>query len=117
MSHATADAAIINISCYKFVALDNLSARRDAIRSAAAEVDLRGTVLLSGEGINLFVAGSRHAIDSFVAFLRTDPLLSDLQPKESLNAYQPFNRMLVKIKREIIAFGHDDVRPAVRTSP
>ena len=117
MTHATADAAIINISCYKFVALDDLAARRDAIRLAAAEADLRGTVLLSSEGINLFVAGSRRGIDSFVAFLRTDPLLSDLQPKESLNAYQPFSRMLVKIKREIIAFGHDDVRPAVRTSP
>ena len=117
MTDTTAEPAIINISCYKFVPLDNLSERRDAIRAAANQCDLRGTVLLSSEGINLFVAGSRQAVDSFVTFLRSDPLLSDLQPKESLNAYRPFNRMLVKIKREIIAFGHDDVRPAIRTSP
>lgn len=117
MTDITAEPAIINISCYKFVALDNLSERRDAIRAAANQCDLRGTVLLSSEGINLFVAGSRQGIDSFVAFLRADPLLCDLQPKESLNAYQPFNRMLVKIKREIIAFGHDDVQPGIRTSP
>ncbi len=117
MTQISTTPAIINISCYKFVPLDNLSERRDAIRAAAQECDLRGTVLLSSEGINLFVAGSRAAIDAFVGFLRSDPLLSDLQPKESLNQYQPFSRMLVKIKREIIAFGHDDVRPAVRTSP
>lgn len=108
---------IVNISCYKFVPLDDLAGRRDTIRARAAELDLRGTVLLSREGINLFVAGTRSMIDQFVNFLRADPLLSDLQPKESLNQYKPFSRLLVKIKREIIAFGVQSVDPVRRTSP
>lgn len=108
---------IINISCYKFVPLDELPNRQTAIRNRARELDLRGTVLLSPEGINLFVAGPRDAISRFVDFLRSDPLLSDLQPKESPNSYKPFNRMLVKIKREIIAFGVESVNPIQRTSP
>ena len=108
---------IINISCYKFVTLDNLADRRSAIHRRAVELGLRGTVLISHEGINLFVAGPRDAIHLFVDFLRSDPAFSDLQPKESANDYQPFNRMLVKVKKEIIAFGIDGVAPGQRTSP
>ncbi|MFO0999573.1 MAG: sulfurtransferase [Planctomycetaceae bacterium] len=108
---------IINISCYKFVALDNLEDRKSAIRRRAVELNLKGTVLLSHEGINLFVAGPPEAIHLFVDFLRSDPAFADLQPKESANEYQPFNRMLVKIKKEIIAFGIDGVVPAQKTSP
>ena len=124
MSASTAPAAspeskspIINISCYKFVALDNLEDRKSAIRRRACELNLKGTVLLSHEGINLFVAGPPEAIHLFVDFLRSDLAFADLQPKESANEYQPFNRMLVKIKKEIIAFGIDGVVPAQKTSP
>jgi UPF0176 protein len=108
---------IINISCYKFVPLDNLPGRKAEIRRRTAELNLKGTVLLSPEGVNLFVAGTVDAIHQFVDFLRSDPLLADLQPKESANEYQPFNRMLVKIKKEIIAFGIEGVAPVERTSP
>ncbi len=108
---------IINISCYKFVPLDNLHERRTAIRRRAAELNLKGTVLLSPEGINLFVAGPVNSIREFVSFLRSETALADLQPKESASDYQPFNRMLVKIKQEIIAFGIDGVAPAVRPAP
>lgn len=116
-SAAAAAAPIINISCYKFVSLENLEDRRVAIRRRAAELNLKGTVLLSHEGINLFVAGPPESIHSFVDFLRSDPAFADLQPKESANEYQPFNRMLVKVKKEIIAFGIDGVVPAQKTSP
>ncbi len=109
--------AIVNISCYKFVELDQLQERKASIRRRAVELGLKGTVLLSHEGINLFVAGSYDSIRDFVEFLREDPAFSDLQPKESVNEYQPFNRMLVKIKKEIISFGVDGVSPGVRTSP
>ncbi len=108
---------IVNISCYKFVELDRLPERKTAIRRRAAELNLKGTVLLSKEGINLFVAGPQQSIRDFVEFLREDPAFCDLQPKESVNEYPPFNRMLVKIKQEIIAFGIEGVAPMVRTSP
>lgn len=114
---AAAPAPIVNISCYKFVPLDNLDERRTTIRRRAVELNLKGTVLLSHEGINLFVAGPPESIHSFVDCLRSDPAFADLQPKESANEYQPFNRMLVKVKKEIIAFGIDGVVPAQKTSP
>ncbi len=114
---ADAQTPIINISCYKFVPLDNLEDRRTSIRRRAVELNLKGTVLLSHEGINLFVAGPPDSIHQFVDFLRSEPAFADLQPKESANEYQPFNRMLVKVKKEIIAFGIEGVAPGQKTSP
>lgn len=110
-------AAIVNISAYKFVRLDNLERRRADLRERATQLGIRGTVLLSPEGINLFLAAPRSAIEQFVTHLHADPLLQDLTPKESVSDYQPFNRMLIKIKKEIIAFGIDDVSPIDHTSP
>ena len=73
--------------------------------------------MLSPEGINIFVAGEQRSVRHLLEVLRRNPLLADLDVKESYSDKQPFNRMLVKLKREIIAFGIDEVRPAVRTSP
>ncbi len=107
---------VLNISAYKFVALSDLEGRRDSLRRLANDLKLRGTILLSPEGINVFVAGNRASVEKLLGELRRDPLLEDLTPKESLSDYQPFNRMLVKIKKEIIAFGMDEVDPIEHTS-
>lgn len=107
----------INISVYKFTPLDELTTWRERLQQVSRAGDLRGTILLSTEGINLFVAGTRVAIDTLLATLRAIPGLADLAPKESLSAGQPFNRMLVKIKKEIIAFGIEGIDPARRPSP
>jgi UPF0176 protein len=108
---------IINLSAYKFTPLDDLPAWREQLKGVAATGNLRGTILLSPEGINFFVAGERTAIDALLAAIRTMPGLADLAPKESLSDDQPFNRMLVKIKKEIIAFGVDGIDPARRPTP
>ena len=107
----------INISVYKFAPLSDLLPLRDRLRVTCAGLALRGTILLSEEGINLFVAGTRGAIDQLVAILRAIPGLEDLNPKESASDEQPFNRMLVKIKKEIIAFGVEGIDPARRPAP
>jgi len=107
----------VNLSAYKFTPLTDLLPLRDELRRFTAALGLRGTILLSPEGINLFVAGTRADVDTFLATLRTIAGLADLTPKESLSAGQPFNRMLVKIKKEIIAFGVEGVDPARRPSP
>jgi UPF0176 protein len=109
--------AFVNISTYKFAPLDDLPALRERLLSLTRAAHLRGTILLSTEGINLFVAGPREAIDTLVATLRAIPGLADLAPKESLSDEPPFNRMLVKIKKEIIAFGVEGVDPARHPSP
>jgi len=108
---------VVNIAVYKFVTLDNLKRRRKQLRSLCRSLELRGTILLTPEGINLFIAGSRKGIDQLLAELRSDPALADLEVKESLSDDQPFRRMLVKIKQEIIAFGVEGIDPRECTSP
>ncbi len=109
--------AFVNISVYKFTPLEDLPERREHLLQVSRAGNLRGTILLSAEGINLFVAGTRASIDELLTALRAIPGLGDLTPKESLSAEQPFNRMLVKIKKEIIAFGVEGIDPARRPSP
>lgn len=108
--------AILNLSCYKFVPLDNLGEMRQALRDLCQRLRIKGTILLSREGINFFVAGPNSSIAELVTHLRTYPGLEDIQPKESVSDDQPFSRMLVRIKQEIIAFGVEGIDPARYTS-
>ncbi len=112
-------ADFLNISTYKFTsfASDELPALRERLQAVCAAAGLRGTILLSTEGINLFVAGLPDNVAALVADLRTIPGLEDLAPKESFSSERPFNRMLVKIKKEIIAFGVEGVDPARKPAP
>jgi pseudouridine synthase, RluA family len=107
---------VVNIAAYMFVELDDLPRRRQELRELCARLGLKGTILLSPEGINLFIAGSREAADTLLETLRSDPVLEPLEVKESYSDDQPFERMLVKIKKEIIAFGVEGIEPAKQTS-
>lgn len=107
----------VNLSVYKFTPLDDLPAWRERLRQVSRDAQLRGTILLSQEGINLFVAGTRAGVDTLLAAVRAMPGLADLAPKESLSTALPFNRMLVKIKGAIIAFGVEGIDPARHPSP
>jgi len=93
----------LNVAGYKFVTLDNLAQRRQALREVCADLDLKGTILLSTEGINLFVAGPDADVRRLLECVSSDEKLSDFEVKESYSASQPFNRMLIKIKTEIVA--------------
>jgi UPF0176 protein len=108
---------VVNFSAYKFAPLDDLPALKERLQAVANAGALKGTILLSTEGINLFVAGERAALDGLLAEIHRVPGLGGLTPKESLSDEQPFNRMLVKIKKEIIAFGVDGIDPARRPAP
>ena len=107
----------VNIAAYKFVDLDNLAERKAQLLPLCNELQLRGTILLSLEGINLFLAGTRENIDQFLSTLRSQPEFADIPVKESLSDHQPFSRMLVRLKKEIISMGVDAIRPKVKTSP
>ncbi len=108
---------ITNIAAYRFVRLENLRDLRQHLLSECKAWGLKGTILLSPEGINLFVAGGSPEIDQLVSALRSLPGMADLSPKFSQSADQPFSRMLVRIKKEIIAFGVEGIEPGQRTSP
>src|SRR5688572_6397634 len=110
-------AAVINISAYKFAPLDELPALKQTLLKAATAQRLKGTVLISPEGINVFVAGTEAEVDAFVTTLRGIPGFEDLSPKKSKSTAQPFGRMRVKIKEESIAFGVPGIGPARRPAP
>ncbi|MFV0373003.1 sulfurtransferase, partial [Microbacterium sp.] len=95
-------ASVLNISAYRFTGIDDPVALRDVLRTRAVAAELKGTILLAREGINLFLAGGADAVRGFVAELRTDPRFADLTTTESWSDQQPFRRMLLKVKREII---------------
>ncbi len=105
--------AVLNISSYKFVTLNELASLRERLRSEAQTRGLLGTVLLAEEGINLFLAGPPEAVRGWVAWLKEDPRFADLEPKESFSDTVPFKKLLVKIKNEIIRMNHPTIRPDV----
>ncbi len=107
----------VNIAAYKFVALDNLPELRIRLKEQCATQNLRGTILIAPEGINLFLAGTRESIETFFVYLKADNRFADITAKESPSDDQPFNRMLVKIKKEIISMGMPEISPAIKRAP
>ncbi len=106
---------IINISAYKFLPLTDLPALKTIFLEKATELGLRGTILLSPEGVNCFFAGDAKAVRVYQQLLGDK--FGELPYKESHSQYQPFKRMLVKIKAEIIAMGVPTVKPHETPAP
>jgi len=102
---------IDNLAAYHFVAIDDPDAVAAWLRALAEAGDLRGTVLVAPEGINLFLAGSVAVIDTLVDALRSDARFAALQVKRSRSHAVPFARLKVKVKPEIISFRKPDAMP------
>ena len=117
MSASSTTAAHVNIAAYKFVSLDNTEAMRPQFQALCKELALKGTILLTPEGINLFLSGPRTQIDRFLAWLRSDARLADLEVKESYSEEQSHKRMLVKLKSEIITMRMPLIQPEQGRAP
>jgi len=107
----------LNIAAYKFITLTELPTLRTVLKSRASENCLKGTILLSNEGINIMLAGLSEQIAAFKQFLEKDSRLSDLSYKESFSNEITYNRLLVKIKKEIISFNIENIDPAKTPAP
>ncbi|MDL2354260.1 MAG: sulfurtransferase [Pseudomonadota bacterium] len=119
-AHATAVAAAaahVNIAAYKFVTFDNIEQLRPQYQALCKELGLKGTILLTPEGINLFLSGPRAQIDRFLAWLRSDARFADIEVKESYSEEQSHKRMLVKIKQEIITMRMPLIKPELGRAP
>ncbi|HAA26948.1 MAG TPA: hypothetical protein DCE56_03740 [Cyanobacteria bacterium UBA8553] len=99
------------VTFYKFVKLPDFAEKQDPLLSYCKAKEIRGTILLAAEGINGTIAGSRQAIDSVLSFLRCDPRLVDLEHKESSADSTPFDRMKVRLKKEIVTLGLPKIDP------
>ncbi|MFL2965425.1 MAG: rhodanese-related sulfurtransferase [Candidatus Thalassarchaeaceae archaeon] len=106
---------IVNIAGYRFVDLPDRDALRAPFKSACDEAGLLGTILLSHEGINFFLSGSQAGIDQFVEYLENDERFVDIPVKLSYSERMSFRRMNVRLKKEIISLGLEEIRPSKHT--
>jgi UPF0176 protein len=105
---------IVVAAFYKFTALPDCAALRAPLLQYCVENQIKGTILLAEEGINATIAGSRAGIDAVMARLRSDPRLVDLEYKESSADGRAFQRMKVRLKKEIVTLGVPGVDPTRR---
>lgn len=109
--------SVLNISAYRFVAIDDPQVLRASLAGRAAALELLGTILVAGEGINLFLAGAPSAVREFLHDVRADARFAGLEAKESWSARPPFRKLLVKVKREIIRMNHPAIQPRQGRAP
>jgi UPF0176 protein len=102
---------IVVAALYKFVTLKDFAGLRQPLLAAMKAHGVKGTLLLAEEGINGTISGSRSAIDGFLAVLKSDARLADIDHKESYCDEDPFYRSKVKLKKEIVTIGVAGVDP------
>lgn len=96
---------------YKFASLPDFEALIPPLKTVCQLYKVKGTLLLAAEGINGTIAGSRQGIDAVLAHLHADPRLQDLDHKESFAEEQPFYRLKIRPKKEIVTLGVAGVDP------
>lgn len=96
---------------YRFCRLDEPEALRAPLAAFCCARGIKGTLLLAREGINGTVAGSPAAIAELVAHLEAMPAFAGLEVKHSSASAMPFHRMKVRLKREIVTMGVEDIDP------
>jgi len=96
---------------YKFADLPDFEAIIPPLKAVCDEYQVKGTLLLATEGINGTIAGSREGIDAVMVHLRSDERLKNIEYKQSFASEQPFFRMKVRPKKEIVTLGVPGVSP------
>ena len=106
----------LTIAFYQFVSLENIEQLQAFIYKFCQKNSIKGTILLASEGINGTISGQKNNIHKFLEFIKTDPFLNgsfkNLEHKESWASKNPFYRMKVRLKKEIVALGVGEVSPA-----
>lgn len=105
---------VLVAALYKFVPMPARELLAPQLRERCNELEILGTLLLASEGINGTIAGPPESIRTFINELRSQPGLGDLEPKYSFVAEQPFRRMKIHLKNEIVTMGVPGVDPTQR---
>ena len=101
----------LNVAGYKFEPLENLNSLIPEFQNKCDELGLKGSVYLSPNGINFSIAGTEKNIDTYIEFMEKDSRFRDIPLKKTFSETQPFRRMKVRLKKEIISLGRDDINP------
>lgn len=97
---------------YHFAKLVDYQEMRTPIKDFGDRHELKGVILLAQEGINSTIAGSREGIDSLLSYLRSDPRLQNLEHKETYCDVIPYNKLRVKLKKELVKFAVFGIDPS-----
>ena len=110
-------ASFLTTTFYHFTALDNIKTLKPIIQDYCDHKLIKGTILLAHEGINGTISGKEDEILRFHKFIKNDQKFSDvfknLEYKSSWSNENPFYRMKVRLKKEIVALGIPEVSPTV----
>ena len=106
--------SLIVSAAYKFVRIDDPRGLRDWILDGLRMRDMKGTILVAPEGINGTVSGTPAATQEFFQVLRADPRFQDIEVKHATTAAHPFQRLKVKLKREIVTLRAPEADPTTR---
>ena len=101
----------LNVAGYKFEPLENLDSLIPKFQNKCDQLGLKGSVYLSPNGINFSIAGTKKNIDTYIEFMEEDSRFRDIPLKKTFSETQPFRRMKVRLKKEIISLGRDDINP------
>ena len=102
---------IVVAALYKFTRFNDFESYRESILETMIDNDVRGTLLIASEGINGTISGSRHGIDTVLDYLRSIEAIGSFTFKESYTSEQPFYRTKVKLKKEIVTMGVENIDP------
>jgi UPF0176 protein len=103
--------AFLVAALYHFVAVPRFESLQEPLLALCADHGIKGTLLLAHEGINGTIAGTDAAVANLLAFLRAQPEFAGLEHKESRASKMPFVRMKVKLKKEIVTMGVENIDP------
>jgi UPF0176 protein len=104
--------ALTVAALYQFAPFDDPAGLRAPLLAVAEAADIKGTILLAREGVNGTIAGSAEGVAAVIAHLRSLPGCADLDVKYSAAATPPFQRLKVRLKKEIVTLGVDGVDPS-----
>lgn len=102
---------------YRFITIEDVSTVQESWLAKATALKLKGSILLSEEGVNISIVGEAGTVDAFRDFLEQDERFSGIDYKVNWATGNPYRRMLVKIKEEIITFNVPGVDPRKKTAP
>jgi UPF0176 protein len=110
--------SFLTTAFYHFITLDNIKSLKTIIQDYCDNKSLKGTILLAQEGINGTISGKEDDILGFHKFIKKDQKFSNafknLEYKSSWSNENPFYRMKVRLKKEIVALGIPEVSPTIK---
>lgn len=99
------DKPIVIAAFYHFFDFPDFEAMQAPLRDRLDALGIKGSLLITREGVNSTLSGTREAIDAFLTYLQTELIGEPITWKESYADVQPFGKARVRLKKETISLG------------